>query len=104
VYFSLVGNYDRVEASSTRLRWDIAGPLAQAWCNSLVLRSADLTGASYASDGGSCGDLGGGVRSVCYARVASNACGATLSCPTPTSGHCFTFRFLQARIYASIAV
>jgi hypothetical protein len=91
VYLSLVGNYDRVEASATRLRWDIAGPLAQAWCNSLV-----LTGASYQSEVANCGALAGGVRSVCYARGTTTPCA--------NGGSPFTFRFLQARIYASIAV
>jgi hypothetical protein len=108
VYLSLLGNYDRADASGTsRVRIDVAGALAQAWCNALEHRNAGLSGASYKSEVANCGQVTtDGVRSVCYARVASssNACTASLSCPTPTTGSCFSFRLLHARIYTSLAL
>ena len=99
VYLSLLGNYDRVEsASTTRLRFDLSGDLSEGWCNSLVLRSASLTGASYDDSVADCGFTPGTTeRSVCYARLASDPCTGT-----PTTA--FTFRFLHARIYTSIAL
>lgn len=99
VYLSLLGNYDRVESSSTtRLRFDMAGDLSEGWCNALVLRSSSLTGASYDDSVADCGFTPGTTeRSVCYALLASNPCTGT-----PTTA--FTFRFLHARIYTSIAL
>lgn len=109
VYLSLLGNYDRTDTTgATRVRIDVSGPLAQGWCNALVARNPGLSGASYKSEVASCAPVTGStdVRSVCYARVASssNACTASLSCPTATTGNCFTFRLLHARIYTSLAL
>jgi hypothetical protein len=107
VYLSLLGNYDRADTSGvSRLRIDVGGPLAQAWCNALLARNNGLGGAaSYQSDAASCGSVtADGVRSVCYARVASSACTTTaLNCPSATTGNCFSFRLLHARIYTSLA-
>jgi hypothetical protein len=109
VYLSLLGNYDRTDATgASRVRIDVSGALAQGWCNALVGRNHGLSGASYKSEVANCGPVVGSsdVRSVCYARVAStsNACTASLSCPTATTGNCFAFRLLHARIYTSLAL
>jgi hypothetical protein len=100
VYLSLLGNYDRTDATgATRARIDVSGPLAQAWCNALVGRNHGLSGASYASEVGDCGEVTtDGVRSVCYAHVTSpsNAC--------INAGGTFSFRLLHARIYTSLAL
>src|SRR5262249_240747 len=97
LYLSLIGTYDRVETSGAyRLRYDVAGTLAQSWCNALELRNNQVTGAKYASQTASCGQITtDGVRSVCYSKVASAPC--------TTVGSAFTFRFTHARIYTSLA-
>lgn len=99
VYLALMGTFDRVDTPSAhRLRFDISGDLAEAWCNSLRARTDDVPGSSYeaADPGGVCAALdASGVRSVCFARVASGACSAT-------SPPAFTFRFLHARIHTSL--
>ncbi|MFA5945183.1 MAG: hypothetical protein WC876_12035 [Candidatus Thermoplasmatota archaeon] len=91
VYLSLLGNYDRVESSTvSRLRLDISGDLAEGWCNSLISRNNDLTAAAYVSTPvADCAGDADGVRSVTFERTGT----------TP-----FTFRFLHARIYASLAI
>lgn len=101
VYLSLVGSYDRIDASSaTRLRFDIAGDLSEAWCNALVQRNPDLPGDYYGSEPDDCGAVtGDGVRSVCYARVSGDPCTVA-----PTLAQAFSFRFLHARIYTSLAI
>ncbi|HUR25185.1 MAG TPA: hypothetical protein VM327_04120 [Candidatus Thermoplasmatota archaeon] len=115
VYLSLLGNYDRADTAGVyRLRFDSTGTLAQGWCNAFLLRNAalpdgsdadTLPDSSYRSDTGTgsaaCGTTAGdsaGARSVCYALLpsASNSCTTT-----PTTA--FTFRFLHARIYTSLA-
>lgn len=108
VYLSLLGNYDRADATGTsRVRIDVSGPLAEAWCNALEHRNTGLGNASYHSAAAGCGEVtSDGVRSVCYARVDAslNACTESLSCPTATTGSCFSFRLLHARIYTSLAL
>lgn len=92
IYLSLVGNYVRTdEAAVYSVRYDIAGDLAESWCNGLLERNTDLSGASYAAVSGFGCDNGDddGVRAVQYTRSGNTA---------------FTFRFLHARIYVSLAV
>ena len=109
IYLSLLGNYDRVDSAAvTRLRFDVFGDLSEPWCNSFLTRSEDLpdgsdldtvpdaiyTGAGVSSP---CAAIdAAGARSVCFSQVTTNAC--------TSAGAPFTFRFLHARIYASIAV
>ena len=106
VYLSLLGNYDRSDTDGvSRVRVDVAGPLAEAWCNALLNRNGGLSGASYESEQAGCESVtADGVRSVCYARVADDACTTGLACPTATTGDCFAFRLLHARIYTSLAL
>lgn len=102
VYLSLVGNHVRTDSSAVaRLRFDISGDLAEAWCNSLLDRNDELTGASYKEDATMTCATGGadGVRSVCYARVD-----ATLNACTANNPATFAFKFLHARIYTSLVV
>jgi hypothetical protein len=105
VYLSLLGNYDRVDnANVYRLRYDIAGPLAQSWCNGLVNRDNSIASqlALYTSQGASCAQVTtDGVRSVCFEHVAALS-GANACTTAPSAA--FTFRFLHARIYTSLAV
>lgn len=93
VYLSLVGNYVRTDETAVRtIRYDVSGELAESWCNALLARNADLTGASYAEVSGfgcDTGQSGTGVRAVLFSRTGESA---------------FTFRFLHARIYVSLAV
>lgn len=91
VYLSLVGNHIRSDAASVgSLRFDFYGDLAEAWCNALVNRNSDLTGAAYTSQGADCAAIdGSGVRSVTYSR---------------TGGATFAFKLLHARIYTSLVV
>jgi hypothetical protein len=102
VYLSLIGNYDRVDTGTAyRLRFDMAGTLAQSWCNSLLSRNTQLTAqtSSYQAADAShvCAQITtDGVRAACYARVNANSCSSV--------GASFTFRFLHARIYTSLAV
>lgn len=102
IYLSLVGNYVRVDQTNVHsIRYDISGPLAEAWCNGLMIRNGDLSGATYDSAAADCGaiaPLADGVRAVCFAKVAlaADACAST--------GGAFTFRFLNARIHTSLAV
>lgn len=102
VYLSLVGNHIRTDHSAVaRLRYDISGDLAEAWCNSLIDRNDDLPGNYYRADSAmtcSTGDANG-VRSVCYSIVSAggNPCSSNPS----TS---FAFKFLHARIYTSLVI
>lgn len=111
VYLSLLGNYDRVESTDvTRLRFDTVGPLSEAWCNALLGRNAELDDASYESEKEEADDEDCLVlpdtttqRSVCYALVTTvSPCAATLSSADEFKP--FTFRFLHARIYTSLAI
>ena len=94
IYLSLVGNYVRTDATAVEsIRYDIAGSLAESWCNALLARTADLTGAAYtevATFG--CDDADNSdadnVRAVLFAKADDST---------------FTFRFLHARIYVSLA-
>jgi len=98
ISLALLGVSTRVDDAATyRLRFDISGPLAQPWCTSLVLRNPRLTGAAYTeSTGFTCASGNAlGLRSVCFARVASGACTSV--------GSSFKFRFLHARIATSLA-
>jgi hypothetical protein len=106
VYLSLLGNYDRADTPGvSRLRIDVAGPLSEAWCNALLARNAGLASMSYQSEASGCDEVtADGVRSVCFAHVASDACTANLSCAGASAGHCFSFRLLHARIYTSLAL
>jgi hypothetical protein len=109
VYLSLLGNYDRVDSSTvTRLRFDVFGDLSESWCNSFLSRSDDLpdggdagtepdaiyTGAGPVASPCAAIDTAG-ARSVCFSQVTTNAC--------TSAGAPFTFRFLHARIYTSLA-
>jgi hypothetical protein len=92
VYLSLIGNYLRTDQPSVySVRYDIAGDLAEAWCNAFLMRNADLPAlASYDEVSGfECDDSDeDAVRAVLYTN----------------GGSTFTFRFLHARIYASLAI
>ncbi len=96
VLFSLLGVSTRVDDASTyMLRIDINGPLAQPWCNSLLLRNGQLGGGgAYSENAGfTCKDGDAmGLRSVSY---------ACLTCPG--AGNPFKFIFLHARIATSLA-
>jgi hypothetical protein len=109
VYLSLIGNYDRVDTvtpQAYRLRYDVSGSLAQSWCNALLSRNSQISSqvppALYTSQGSSCAQITtDGVRSVCYEKV-STLTGANACTTAPSTA--FTFRFLHARIYTSLAV
>jgi hypothetical protein len=109
VYLSLLGNYDRVDSPSvSRLRFDVHGDLAESWCNSFLSRNDGLPDGSdlnTAADGiytgagvlSPCAAIDtAGTRSVCFSQVTTNSC--------TSAGSAFTFRFLHARIYTSLAV
>jgi hypothetical protein len=109
VYLSLLGNYDRVDSSTvTRLRFDLFGPLSESWCNSFLARNEGLPDGSDLNTDPDAIYTGGGLltpcgatdtagaRSVCFSQVTTNAC--------TSAGAPFTFRFLHARIYTSLAV
>ena len=104
VYLSLLGNYDRVESDLvTRLRFDMTGELSEAWCNALLARNASLTTASYDADPAQCDVVTGTQRSVCYALVTTvSSCDGSISAAPEFDS--FSFRFLHARIYTSLAV
>jgi hypothetical protein len=97
VFLSLLGNAVRVDANTaTKLRYDVSGSLAEAWCNALLARNTHLTNAAYSNTAGyTCktGDANG-LRSVAY------ACSDATNCPSGA----FQFRFLHARIDTSLAV
>ena len=108
VYLSLLGNYDRVESATTiRLRFDVSGDLAEGWCNSLLARNTGLPdnnaptgtrdGLYTVTTGSTCATTSDatGVRSVSYTYDDSDV--------DSTRDDAFTFRFLHARIYTSIA-
>jgi hypothetical protein len=108
VYFSLIGNYVRVDGDVFRLRFDASGALSEAWCNALVDRNQRLPDAdsdgtpdsSYKSQVADCGETatGTGIRSVCYSlTISTNDACAT----APTA---FAARILHAKIYTSLAV
>lgn len=110
VYFSLIGNYLRTDNPVYRIRIDISGDLSEAWCNALLDRNDrlpdvspadDVPDSSYRSEATDCGEtaLGSNVRAVCFTQVvaSSDACTATIGTP-------FTFRFLHARIFTSLAI
>lgn len=110
VYFSLIGNYVRVDSDVYRLRFDVYGDLSEAWCNALVDRNDRLPDSngdgtpdsSYRSEVADCGELptpaNSGLRSVCYSlTIASN--NACTTAPTA-----FAARILHAKIYTSLAV
>jgi hypothetical protein len=119
VFLSLKGNSVRADiATAYRLRYDFSGALAQPWCNALLFRSAHLTNggtpplftAVYKDDttnnfscasGGTGDSLG--LRSVCYIQFAAAATAPANPC-TSTTGTPFRFRFLHARIDASLSI
>lgn len=92
IYLSLVGNYVRTDETAVRsVRYDVSGDLAESWCNAFLSRAEDLSGATYAEVPGftcAAGD-DDGVRAVLFTRTGETA---------------FTFRFLHARIYVSLAI
>ena len=50
VFLGLVGNHVRVDEPAYRLRIDVAGPLAESWCNLFVLRNEALDMVAYTED------------------------------------------------------
>jgi hypothetical protein len=98
VALTLLGVSARVDETATyKLRIDAAGPLAEPWCKSLLLRNAKFgtpASAAYTNDASfpcTTGDAGG-IRSV------------TFSCLTCAgAAHPFKFRFLHARIATTLA-
>jgi len=94
-FLGLVGNYARVdEPDVRRVRYDFSGELAEAWCQSLLLRNPGLTGgAAYAEDGPdfACTDPTNpeSIRSVTYAKPLDDP---------------FPFEFIHARIRISLTV
>jgi hypothetical protein len=97
VFLSLLGNSVRVDSNTvTKLRFDFSGTLAQSWCNAMVGRNPHLTNAAYAASAGftcASGDASG-LRSVTY------TCSDATNCPSGV----FKFRFLHARIDASLSI
>ncbi len=75
-------NYDRYAQETTFLRYGFAGDLAEAWCNSMLLRNGDDTPGNYTADGGACTD---GTSSVAYEPDAP-----------------FPFQFIHSRIHADM--
>lgn len=100
-YVSLMGNHVRADPEDAyRLRYSIHGDLAEAWCQSLLLRneilSAQTPPSTYSVDPAG-PDLAApctpgdpdGVRSILYTKDDATA---------------FRFRFIHASIYASLTV
>lgn len=91
VFLKLLGNHGRVSGLDTlRLRYDVHGDLAEAWCNHLQFRSDTITAGTYAEDSSATcqdGDADG-VRSVVY---------------EPTGGGDFPFEFIHKRVHAGIS-
>lgn len=98
VQLSLLGVSTRVDNPSTfKLRFDISGPLAQPWCNALLLRNTRFGTTPWAAYAESAGY-------TCTSGDAKGLRSVTFSCLTcPGSGHPFKFLFLHARIATSLA-
>ncbi|MEA3203348.1 MAG: hypothetical protein QOI63_1023 [Thermoplasmata archaeon] len=117
LFLSLKGNSVRSDLTAAyRLRYDFGGGLAQPWCNALLFRDAHLTNsatpalyiAAYKQDPALTCTTGGagadslGLRSVCYTQFAAVATAPANTCTT--AGTAFRFRFLHARIDASLSI
>ncbi len=97
VFLGLVGNHVRISTSAAyQVRYTIAGDIAEAWCQSLLLRNAGLTATAttertYTVDG----DCSDATPSVLYEVT------------DPSSGSIrksFPLEFLHVRITSSIQV
>lgn len=91
VFLQLQGSHGRVVGQETLLlRYDVAGDLAEAWCNHLLFRNDDITAGAYAEDPAATCETGDvdGVRSLTYEPTADS----------------FSFEFIHKRVYASISV
>jgi hypothetical protein len=91
VFMALTSNDMQVDADASRLRYTFQGDLAEAWCNAMLLRNRALQGiATYSED-------------VATASCATgNAEGLRSLTFDYDNGSTFTFRFLHARIQASL--
>jgi hypothetical protein len=89
IFLQLQGSHPRVVGQDTlRLRYSISGDLAEAWCNTLVFRSIDITAGTYTEDAAATCETGDptGIRSVVYEPTADS----------------FPFEFIQKRVYVAI--
>lgn len=69
VFLGLVGNYARIDRADTyRLRFDMAGDLAESWCNLFIQRNTAIGATRYVEDGSLPCDQASdaAVRSVTY--------------------------------------
>ncbi len=92
IFLKLLGNHGRVSGLDTmRLRYDVHGELAEAWCNHLQFRTDIITVGTYVEDASATCETGdaNGVRSVVY---------------EPTGGGVFPFEFIHKRVHAGITV
>ncbi len=90
VFMQLQGSHARVVGQDTlRVRYDISGELAEAWCNTLVFRSDKVTVGNYtALPTADCEDGdANGVRSVVFEPTASS----------------FPFEFIQKRVFVAVS-
>lgn len=92
VFLQLQGSHGRIAGQDTlRLRYDVSGDLAEAWCNHILFRNATISAGTYTEDpAATCedGDPATGVRSLTY---------------EPTDGDPFPFEFIHKRVYVSIS-
>lgn len=98
VALTLLGVAPRVDEDATyKLRIDVAGPLSESWCKSLLLRNIKFgtpASAAYAND----------ASFPCTNSDAAAIRSVTYSCLTcDGAAHPFTFRFLHARIATTLA-
>lgn len=90
VFMALTSNNLQVDADASRLRYTFEGDLAEPWCNAMLLRNRAIEGVAEYVPHGTCAagnDPADPLRSVTFDY---------------DDGSTFAFRFLHARIQASL--